>query len=194
MTRNQIEYWRNVEDKRAHLANEQENLRSHLAQEAENRRSNMARESQNYQNYLLDKDTKSKSLVETKRSNLSSEKIRRREASTADYSATTNRLAHQEKMRSNLANEQQAHNDLLSRNAHYLRQDEEQVRTNLAREGETYRSNKQNEMVKFGQLQEQKQHNRNTEFAQTQGNYYNLVGNLAGTLGRVSSSAMTVRR
>lgn len=59
MTKNQIEYWKNVETNRNNVAVETETNRSNLAREAETRRSNMVREQ------------------ETNRSNLANENIAR---------------------------------------------------------------------------------------------------------------------
>lgn len=120
MTKNQIEYWRNVETKRNNLATEQETNRSNMAKEAETYRSNVAREKETHRANTTNE-------AETKRHNLATEQIsllgtitNMRKVSN-DYNVANKQL--QETERANRARET------------------ENTRSNMAREEENSRAN-----------------------------------------------------
>lgn len=105
MTRNQIEYWRNVEAQRSNRANEIETNRSNLARENETRRNNMAVLSETHRANLARE-------FETIRSNKENERIGWRNANTNakrvsnDFYVAKRNVAETE--RSNRAREQEA--------------------------------------------------------------------------------------
>lgn len=151
MTRNQIEYWRLSETRRANRAIEQHNRnvlaynyavleetkRSNLAREAETSRSNRARETQN----RLDSDRnlmfQLRQMNENERANRAKEKI------------SSNQL--DETIRSNKANELIRANQASAQLMNAMTQSRSQA--------ETERSNRERESLGIGQLAETKRSN-----------------------------------
>lgn len=75
MTRNQIEYWKLVEDKRHNQETERENNRSNVARESENTRTNVANESIKRQANLINQQHFGRSDQETNRHNIAMEQL-----------------------------------------------------------------------------------------------------------------------
>lgn len=116
MTRNQLTYWSNQETIRTNKANEAEIKRSNKAREAETKRHNRAMEELSQQGYLLT----SQAQAETARSNAAKEKLQA-SGIAYNYASLYGNLGlgyyqAEEVNRHNVANEQQAYNDLLERN------------------------------------------------------------------------------
>lgn len=163
MTRNQIEYQRNVETQRSNQAQEalkgrelEETQRSNKAREAENYRSNTAKEAENYRsNYARER--------ETSRSNRAQEGLM--------Y------LRDQEVARSNLANEVLKHQANL-----------ENVRSNQAREAENYRHNTVSESETKRSNLEHEAETRSKNFLDRQ-NQKDIAE--INRLGRTESAAIT---
>lgn len=156
MTKNQIDYQRNVETSRANRATE--SLRE--AELGETRRSNQARETET-QRANVAKET------ETHRSNIANEFLT---ASRDSESARANRAREFETHRSNLANEVE------TRRSHVANELEAE-RSHLASELETNRAN----VVKEG---ETKRHNEETERLQGQKQVYDYDSALKATEGQ----------
>lgn len=214
MTRNQIEYWANQEKERNNRAVEVETNRSNLAREIETNRHNLATESAQNRQILNDLQKISNDYYlgltgqrETERSNKAREKentrsaqakekeailsrlqdrdIRRRQQSTADYNAYTNRLTAEEQHRANVARES---NNLLAL--------VETERSNRAREEENYRSNVSNENIRRysntidqQRANEQRRSNRANESIAVRGQNFRLITDLANLTQRSLSSA-----
>lgn len=212
MTKNQLEYWKNQEQIRSNLAQETETNRANMAREAETHRANLQNEAhlremdrqaemnrlQNERLKLRDQELTAKSQSEVKRANLSRElensrsrvegnQIRRREASTANYNALTNRMQAEELKRSHLAQE-----------SYNLTSLAEIKRANEAREAELLRSNVANEgirrdsnIISARNLEETRRSNMQREALQARGQDLQLVANLADVGGRMVTTQMT---
>lgn len=243
MTRNQIEYWRNVETARTNLAQETETNRANMARENETHRSNVrnelemnrsnrtreqeterhnrATESQNQKDLALrtvvaDRDFHMglRTLSETARHNKAVEgenqrsnkareylsklesdrnyEVKRRQQSTADYNAMTQRYNVEEGKRSHQANEGYALLNLA-----------EAKRSNQARELETQRHNvsqesisKADQSIRRSELSEKRRSNMAQEANVRRGQDFQLLGTLvtAGTRSISSINPKNTKR
>lgn len=153
MTKNQIDYWNFVENKRHNQAMElyssgtlNETKRSNLAREEETQRSNLARESETKRSNLANELLGTSRLQEDVRHNQTSEKETSRSNIAREFETNRSNVANEiETHRSNVAREvetnrhnradEEIRNDqnIINRE-HYLRMDEETHRSNLANE------------------------------------------------------------
>lgn len=200
MTKNQIEYWRNVENQRNNLAVEKETQRANFAKENEINRANLASEHEtNRHNTAMERiglqtnqikaqqvsneySVANRQIAETTRANIAREtentktreeniKVQNRQASAAQYGALTNRYSQ----------ESQAERNLMS-NRISLSNFKETVRSNQAREQELRRSNLAQEQIKSQlaeleskKINEQQRHNLKVEDLTKRGQNLNLV-------------------
>lgn len=152
MTKNQIEYWKYVEQRRANLAGEAEAARSNIARESETNRANLEKERETRRSNQANELLANLSYQESKRSNMA------REAETS----RSNQAKEEEAKRSNLANEElkrQANQiNLLSTNE-AIRANQERERLERDKLSESLRANKANEYLKAQQNAETKRSN-----------------------------------
>lgn len=129
MTRNQIEYQRNVELKRANLASEKQTQ----VRDSETARANKAREAENFRTNTANEQIRQGTLAETARTNRANEQLKGYQIGVTDaHNAAMERLQasqNAELARSNLARELETN------------------RANVARELEQERSNRANESL-----------------------------------------------
>lgn len=207
MTNNQIQYWRNVEQRRANTANELETRRSNVSREAETSRHNKEMERlqrKSNANTLLGIQTNERiamqQLSETSRANKAKEReletsriadtnIRRRQASTANYNALTSRAVADETARSNRAREEYNLSSLA-----------ELQRSNVSNEAtRAYQATiadytaKTNRDLNERRLLEQRRSNQASELIQRRGQNLQLVGNLANALARSASQVLSLK-
>lgn len=175
MTRNQIEYWRLVENKRSNLANEAENKRANLARELETNRSNLAREAESHRaNVAIEQITSLRDLRSYLTNMLGIQETIR--ANKARESISTRQAVETE--RSNRERErQQLLSFNLDRSKLSVQQDSlnESIRANKAREAETTRSNQAREYLSAKQLFEANRSNLANESIKTQTNLMNFA-------------------
>lgn len=206
MTRNQIEYWKNVEQQRSNRVAEAETAKHNRAMERlKSDEINASKRGQDIQarNTQLSNQTtleasrinatnQMRQLAETSRANLARETQSRaelnslnsdrvRQASQRDYVNSTNRQNVIEGARHNRQNE------LLG-----LRQYDETVRSNRARETENTRSNQAQESLRSRDLDiqhakyaEQLRSNLANESNVRRGQNFQLLGSIASSVSRV---------
>lgn len=196
MTKNQIEYWRNVETKRSNLATELETKRSNEARELETRRHNLVVEQQGFSTLAEQARSNQAREYETSRSNLENERIRR-DSQATERAQLSEVIAHNRASEANnlLAITTQARTaanqltaDVAYRNVTTL----ETQRANIARENETQRANLMSEVQRRQQLLQSdtklaadiQNYNKSLQ-QQKVSTFASLFGNLANTLGRI---------
>lgn len=215
MTRNQIEYWRNVEIERSNRANEKETNRSNVAREAETNRHNVVTEKEVNRHNLMTELLTSQANAE-----LAKHYERQDSLGAQNLELQTNQLA--ETVRSNLANEQirrdstalgyaqlglgyaqlgetVTHNrnvestNLLATTGQ-IQYNQGQLALGNQKQLETERSNQANESIQqFRNMQdalrnsELVRHNVRSEELQQRGQNYQLGGSFVGTAGRVGA-------
>lgn len=178
MTSDQVNYWKNVEQARANRESERlralelaENKRANTAREQENYRSNLARESENEKSRLANYAVNARNAATNERNAfISSERQRVEEGNLARvYSLNTSTLA-------------------------------ETQRANEARERENLRSNVANENAKISELnlrsrqqQETERANRASEANTVRGQNFQLIGNLARSVGSLGSTLKLIK-
>lgn len=131
MTKNQIEYVKYKEDRRANRAKERENERSNRARESETARSNRVRERQTDQRNQIDKDLGYATVNQRENASVRDNDTRRAQLSSEDWARRANVA---ETQRSNLARENENYRSNVSREA-------ENTRSAMARENENRRHN-----------------------------------------------------
>jgi hypothetical protein len=215
MTKNQIEYWKNVETARNNRAVEAETNRSNLAREAETNRSNLAQERELrrshgenerltarsqfltlQQNRALNELEKSRqsethrnnvaTLNEKQRQRQSDYDIAKRQLNETQYNNRVNQARVDETIRSNKVGER------LQSLATY-----ETQRANVAREQENRRINSLNANIAQQNVNIQRQRNaeiaranRANELISMRGQSFNLVGSLLNTSASTMNSAV----
>lgn len=127
MTKNQLQYWQNVETQRSNLARETETNRNNMAVESETHRANLAREVEAHRANVSNE-------IEMNRHHLATENLQLQNLlvtkQTASRQLDIAKLQAEEARRSNLAREQ------------------ETKRSNIAREDEQKRSNQEQERLR----------------------------------------------
>lgn len=156
MTRNQIEFWRNVETNRSNVAQEQETRRSNLARELETNRSNLANE----------KETNRHNLATERLSQIQSDRNWTLGLQSNIETQRANKAKEKETKRSNLAREQENTQARLGDQAIRRRQAstaqyDADTRRILAQE--TMRSNRNNEAIALSNLTETRRANISRE-------------------------------
>lgn len=150
MTKNQIEYWRNVEAQRSNLATEAETNRSNLARERETNRSNLANERENYRSNIARE-------YETTRHNKASEQLGNKQLKEA--------------VRSNLAKETETRRNNMATLAEAARSNQAREQENtFARVADTKIRNRQASTAQYGAYTQRMQTESNVE--------KNIVSNL----------------
>lgn len=212
MTSLQQSYWRNVEEKRANIAREQETQRSNLANESENiRYHNMSME-ETHRHNVETEILGTKQYNELVRHNLSTEDEQRRsnlareDIQRQNLSLGYSQLQYSyDQMHYNYANlaEISAHNRATEQISY--NQLSESKRSNIANESIKRQLNAQNyELGRSSQteirrsnvatLEETRTHNRAIEANQKYTANLNLLSSLSGLIGRVAGAKISSNR
>lgn len=196
MTKNLIEYWRNVETNRNNLITEAETKRSNQAKEMETKRNNEATlaeinrhnlitEKQGFQNLqqnrARDEATQKQAILnlqELNRSNLAQEDLskERNKISASSVSLGYSQLG--ETIRSNRQNES---TNLLSTSSRMFKESEDATIARLKHEQEKIRDRNADE-ARVREYVEQSRHNLASEKQAKVGNISGIIGNLASTV------------
>lgn len=199
MTKNQIEYWKNVETERTNRAQELENQRHNEKMEslkaAELKQNKTLRQKELNQNKLLaslSNQLRSQELMEQTRSN------RARESENTSSRVQSGQIAYsQQRISQNVAGEQlhETRRANQAQESFRLTNLDEIKRSNLIKEQELYRSNIAQENLKAAQtsldrqrIAEQARANRVNEGIRRTEVVTNLVGSLANVAARSLSS------
>lgn len=179
MTRNQIEYWSLLENKRSNIARETETKRANLAREVETNRSNVARELETARSNRMNEQITSlrdlrnylttfMNLQEQARHQRASESLGKQQLAESQRSAY-------ERERQSAINTAATVQQLdISRS-----QVAETMRSNQARESEQYRSNTANELLKSQSIMETQRSNVANESIRSNTNLITLANNQA---------------